>query len=127
MRRRWSGNKSGRGHAGQAGAHLLSRVDPEGHALHRQGELGSVSQTKVPELDLSPLRPGRPGCTGGQPPGSLGGETRGQRGPLQGFPERPPPRACVLLRAVGMFTLFFRERKLYLASQKWLPFISCYH
>lgn len=62
------------------GAHLLSCMDLEAHAPYGHWELRSVSQPKVPELDLPPLRPGGPGCTGGQSPGRLGQEaTLGQR------------------------------------------------
>lgn len=53
-------------------SHLLSCMDLQGHTLHSQGQLWSVSEPKVPELNLSSTRPERPGCAGGQPPGSLG-------------------------------------------------------
>ena len=46
-------------------AHLLSGLDLEGHTPNGQWELRSVSQPKVPELDLPPVRPGGPVCTGG--------------------------------------------------------------
>lgn len=61
-------------------AHLLSSVDLEGHTPDGQRELGVVSQPEVPEFDLPSVRPGGPGCTGGQPPGRLGQEGQGVRG-----------------------------------------------
>lgn len=118
---RWNlrnlGGKKPQGGNGRA-VHLLSCMDLQVHTLYSHGQLWPVSEPKVPELNLSPTRPERLGCVGGQLPGSLGqgtGWAQIRGAVLQAFHRWSASQKSVQV-ILALFCCYFGTRSLYVAQ-----------